>query len=524
MMNDNSTLVLYTNATLAPPESGYHWPALLLFLVIVMTIWGNIMVCLAVKYERKLRNRFNYFLVSLALSDMMCAVLVMPGSVIKSFLGFLPVNRTICLVWFSLDVLFTSSTIIHLCTISIDRYVALKDPIKYRQNKQTRYMAIKISAVWILAFCTAGPLFITTMIFEKTPYNSFKGCGPTNPTFIISATVISFYLPLLIMTVTYILTVYTLKKQTKLAFMSPTKQLKELSETSENELSLVSAGESPFHYSRARHASTKSWCSPSRESQYILPNGRSSSFRDCRPLIQNYESTNSTTPVSATAVFDLRTNSYQTEAESRSYKDTNTLSPHHRARERQDSITSTCLSREGSFRGGHHSRENSFRGNHSRENSFRGHHSRENSFRSPFRKLSNRSNGESVIAHTRGSKVKLIIRRTFSDSPSEGSTRSSTRRTAVESVHKGRKAVHILGILFVVFVIFYLPFFLTYLIGGLCETCRTYITGELLTALEWLEYAGSMVNPIIYRVFNPDFRRAFHKIMRCHYQRRKATV
>ena len=68
-------------------QTGFNWPALLLFFVIVATVWGNVMVCLAVKYERKLRNRFNYFLVSLALSDMLCALLVMPGSVIKLFLG-----------------------------------------------------------------------------------------------------------------------------------------------------------------------------------------------------------------------------------------------------------------------------------------------------------------------------------------------------------------------------------------------------------------------------------------------------
>jgi len=34
-------------------------------------------------------------------------------------------------------------------------------------------------------------------------------------------------------------------------------------------------------------------------------------------------------------------------------------------------------------------------------------------------------------------------------------------------------------------------------------------------ALEWLAYSGSMLNPIIYHVFNPDFRRAFDSLLRC---------
>jgi len=41
----------------------------------------------------------------------------------------------------------------------------------------------------------------------------YKGCGPETPTFVISATVTSFYLPLAIMTVMYALTVRALQQQ-----------------------------------------------------------------------------------------------------------------------------------------------------------------------------------------------------------------------------------------------------------------------------------------------------------------------
>jgi len=43
----------------------------------------------------------------------------------------------------------------------------------------------------------------------------YKGCGPETPTFVISATVTSFYLPLAIMTVMYALTVRALQQQLK---------------------------------------------------------------------------------------------------------------------------------------------------------------------------------------------------------------------------------------------------------------------------------------------------------------------
>jgi len=48
---------------------------------------GNVLVCAAVKRERKLRSMFNYFLVSLALSDMLSAILVMPLSIMRQLVG-----------------------------------------------------------------------------------------------------------------------------------------------------------------------------------------------------------------------------------------------------------------------------------------------------------------------------------------------------------------------------------------------------------------------------------------------------
>lgn len=64
-----------------------NWFALLLFLIVAVAIAGNILVCLAVYCKRKLQNMFNYFLVSLAMSDMLSAILVMPLSIIRATIG-----------------------------------------------------------------------------------------------------------------------------------------------------------------------------------------------------------------------------------------------------------------------------------------------------------------------------------------------------------------------------------------------------------------------------------------------------
>lgn len=60
------------------PEIQLKWAALLIVIVIIPTIGGNILVILAVSLEKKLQNATNYFLMSLAVADLLVGLLVMP--------------------------------------------------------------------------------------------------------------------------------------------------------------------------------------------------------------------------------------------------------------------------------------------------------------------------------------------------------------------------------------------------------------------------------------------------------------
>ncbi|KAH0630782.1 hypothetical protein JD844_003982 [Phrynosoma platyrhinos] len=64
-----------------------NWPALLILIIILLTIGGNILVIMAVSLEKKLQNATNYFLMSLAVADMLVGILVMPVSLITILYG-----------------------------------------------------------------------------------------------------------------------------------------------------------------------------------------------------------------------------------------------------------------------------------------------------------------------------------------------------------------------------------------------------------------------------------------------------
>lgn len=63
------------------PSPPYNFYAVLLVLLIFCVVFGNVLVCLAVSRERALQTTTNYLIVSLAVSDLLLATLVMPWGV-----------------------------------------------------------------------------------------------------------------------------------------------------------------------------------------------------------------------------------------------------------------------------------------------------------------------------------------------------------------------------------------------------------------------------------------------------------
>lgn len=67
-------------------DQNNYW-ALSALILVLGTAAGNILVCLAITWERRLQNVTNYFLMSLAITDLMVAILVMPLGILSLVKG-----------------------------------------------------------------------------------------------------------------------------------------------------------------------------------------------------------------------------------------------------------------------------------------------------------------------------------------------------------------------------------------------------------------------------------------------------
>lgn len=85
-----------------------------------------------------------------------------------------------------------------------------------------------------------------------------------------------------------------------------------------------------------------------------------------------------------------------------------------------------------------------------------------------------------------------------------------------------RKAARTLGIITGTFVVCWLPFFILALIRPFCGSACNY-PDLLVSVIVWLGYFNSLLNPVIYTIFNPDFRSAFRKILFGKYRSRSSS-
>ncbi|XP_065112752.1 trace amine-associated receptor 4-like [Paramisgurnus dabryanus] len=123
-----------------------------MLLMIFTTVLGNLLIIISISHFKQLQSPTHLIVRSLATSDCLLGSLVMPYSMMRSVEGCWFLGDVVCKVHFSLDMAFCISSLIHLSLISIDRYWAICDPLKYRIRITNNTVTVFITFTWIFSF------------------------------------------------------------------------------------------------------------------------------------------------------------------------------------------------------------------------------------------------------------------------------------------------------------------------------------------------------------------------------------
>ncbi|XP_068186270.1 trace amine-associated receptor 13c-like [Antennarius striatus] len=145
----------------------------LLSCISVLTVILNLLVIISISHFKQLHTPTNLLLLSLAVSDFLVGILVMP---IQIF------HRRSC--WFSGNMLcglygyssffLTSASVGNMVLISVDRYVAICDPLCYSRKVTLKRVQLCVGLCWACSVFYNG---VILMDFMKNPdrYNSCYG-------------------------------------------------------------------------------------------------------------------------------------------------------------------------------------------------------------------------------------------------------------------------------------------------------------------------------------------------------------
>ncbi|XP_053879867.1 trace amine-associated receptor 7a-like [Malaclemys terrapin pileata] len=117
----------------------------------ILTLGGNLMVIITVAYFKQLHSPTNILLASLACADFCLGLTVLPFSSIRSVETCWYFGEILCRFHSSLELSFCYSSIFHLCFISVDRYVAVTDPLIYPLKFTVPVSGMFIAVAWIFS-------------------------------------------------------------------------------------------------------------------------------------------------------------------------------------------------------------------------------------------------------------------------------------------------------------------------------------------------------------------------------------
>ncbi|XP_051983323.1 5-hydroxytryptamine receptor 1F [Xyrauchen texanus] len=182
--------------------------SLTLSFLAVATTAINCLVITAILITRKLHQPANYLICSLAVTDLLVAVLVMPVSIVYIAEETWVLGPIVCHLWLGIDVTCCTCSILHLAAIALDRYRAITDAVAYSEKRTCKRAIITIFALWVLSVLVSLPPLVWRKfpsVERKDGERQVMDCWIEHDhvAFTVYSTFGAFYIPLTLILVLY---------------------------------------------------------------------------------------------------------------------------------------------------------------------------------------------------------------------------------------------------------------------------------------------------------------------------------
>ncbi|XP_022796055.1 neuropeptide FF receptor 2-like [Stylophora pistillata] len=186
-------------------ENSFYYIRLLCYVIIfIVGVIGNILVCLVVCRQRKMKNVTNYFIFNLAVSDLSVLLICIPFDFGEIVTGEFPYGAVMCRLIYPLQTMATTASVGTLVAISLNRFMAVVYPL--RPQLHTRDAKKVIGVIWVFALALVSPyMAVLEMDVSGTECDEdFQEKGLKAGVYTISIFLLQYLVPLSIIGLSYI--------------------------------------------------------------------------------------------------------------------------------------------------------------------------------------------------------------------------------------------------------------------------------------------------------------------------------
>lgn len=128
---------------------------ILIYIIFFASLFGNLLTCFVIYYDRTMHTTTNYYLFNLAISDIILSTaifhdLVEPSKFLVAY------SRLACKLYFLIVLTVWNNGVLTLTTIAIERYLGICCPFKMKKKGWSDVAKI-ISIIWLVAVLEAVP-------------------------------------------------------------------------------------------------------------------------------------------------------------------------------------------------------------------------------------------------------------------------------------------------------------------------------------------------------------------------------
>ncbi|XP_026886354.2 trace amine-associated receptor 13c-like [Electrophorus electricus] len=180
--------------------------------VVLVTVCGNLIIIISVCHFKQLHTPTNMLILSLAVSDFLIGVFVMPPALLQLIESCWIFTRVFCALYLLTGYFFTSVSIYNVALIAVDRYFALSNPFLYTKT-------VSVSIMCIVVLCNWGVWLSYNITLQYPNFKSIgravcsRGCFHVlNDVWSVVDILLSFVFPLSVIIILYTLVFFIAKK------------------------------------------------------------------------------------------------------------------------------------------------------------------------------------------------------------------------------------------------------------------------------------------------------------------------